>query len=146
MNPEVQHLRPSQQRIEPSMTTQDNDLWGLHKIAPVEQQPTTHLIRWQLFRVRRPDGKVTRHLIGHAVQNCEGRVSSAIATIDPQRNSMVTSSGRVYEFDREPCEDVEANFMFRTWLNTLQCNDATEITGAYQRLQRIRGLKGPAGG
>lgn len=125
------------------MTSQDYYLWGLRKVAVVAQQPTTHLIRWQLFRVRRLGGRATRHLIGHAVQDREGRVSSAIAKIDLQRNAMVTSSGRVYEIGGESCEDVDANWVFRTWLNHLNCSHATEITGAFLRLQRIRGLKGP---
>lgn len=117
-------------------------LAGFHGVAPVVQQPKTDMAYWQIFRVRRPDGTVTRHLIGHAIQNNEGRVSSAIVKTDLQSNCMVTSSGRVYQLDGAPGENDDAQFVFANWLRYSQFKDAVDITGAYTRLRRMRGFAG----
>lgn len=111
---------------------------GLHGIAPAAQQPKTDLVRWQLFRVKRPDGTATRHLIGHAVQNNEGRVSSAITNADLQKNYMVSSSGRVYQLNGDPGGDADAQFVFRNWMHFARFSGCVEITGAYVRLRRMR--------
>lgn len=121
-------------------------LGGIHGIAPVQEQPATQLIRWQLFRVRRPDGSITRHLVGHSVKDHEGRVSSAIERIDVARDAMVSSSGRVYEIGGEPCEDADASWVFRTWLMRSHFSGPKEVTQAFLRLRRMRGHLGPVGG
>ncbi len=121
-------------------------LGGIHTIAPVEEQPATHLIRWQIFRVRHPDGSITRHLVGHSVKDHEGRVSSAIERIDLARDAMVSRSGRVYEIGGEPCEDSNASWVFGVWRMRSNYSDPKEITSAYLRLRRMRGHVDPIGG
>lgn len=80
---------------------------------------------------------------------CSGirsRVSSAIERIELAQDAMVSSSGRVYEIGDEPCQDVDASWVFRTWLIRSQFSDPKDISAAYLRLRRMRGHLGPVGG
>ena len=51
-----------------------------------------------------------RHFVGHNIDDCEGRVSSAILQFDPVTRGGVTASGRIYELVWKPGYDADAAY------------------------------------
>ena len=86
------------------------------KVAPVEAEPTLYLTSWSILEVEAG----TRHFVGYNLDGCEGRTSSAIATIDVEKRRGVTKSGRVYELEGEPGHNPDARY---TWSQWCQIND-----------------------
>lgn len=77
------------------------------------------------------------HFIGYAVDNHEGRVSTAIESLDLAARTGVTSSGRLYELIGEPGRDPDADYVWAMWAraNGVICaKDATaELLSGEQR-------------
>jgi hypothetical protein len=84
---------------------------GVWNVARVDLQPSMTLVRWQIYEV--PNGD--RHFSGWAVENREGRASSAIRTFDPSTMTGVTSSGRVYRLQGPPGEDSDGLYVWHRW-------------------------------
>lgn len=97
---------------------------GVWKTAPVSEQPSLTLARWQVMQL--PDGD--RHLVGYALQNMEGRASSAVATFDAALLRGVTSSGRVYELSGAPGHDSDAEYVWRAWARINEAPEWTDVT------------------
>ncbi len=111
----------------------------------VDLEPVMTMTRWRYVRVRRPDGLRTRHLVGWS--EYEGRVCSAIVSIDPLKKSLITQSGRVYQLDGEPGHDRDAAWVFSRWLKVLGAseNDVSEQTKALTRVFEKAAEKAKAG-
>lgn len=84
---------------------------GVWRVAGVAQQPSLTLVRWKIFQLANGD----RHFCGWAVQNREGRASTAIQTFDVCAMRGQTSSGRVYQLYGPPSEDAEGLHVWSTW-------------------------------
>ena len=84
---------------------------GVWRVAAVSQQPSLTLVRWQVLQL--PSGR--RHFAGWAVQNREGRASTAIVEFDAASMCGVTASGRVYQLDGPPGEDSEGTYVWQAW-------------------------------
>ena len=104
----------------------------VHQIESVQSQPHTNLSHWQLIKVRDQDGKFSRHLMGRA--NGEGRVSTAIVSLDIVQLRATTKSGRVYVLGR-PGRDDDAAWIFPQWLRANQYTPHAEQTRALLRLR-----------
>lgn len=104
----------------------------VHQIESVLRQPQTVLLRWQLIKVRDKDGKFSRHLLGRADE--QGRVSTAIVSLDVVQLRATTKSGRMYVLDR-PGRDDAAAWIFSQWLKANQCTQHADQTRALLRLR-----------
>jgi hypothetical protein len=99
----------------------------------VELEPVTIMSRWRYVRVRYPDGRRTRHLVGWA--EYEGRVCSAVVSIDPVKHHLTTRSGRVYQLQGLAGNDRDAAYVFRRWLS-VQGVDDTAVSEQTKALTR----------
>lgn len=110
---------------------------SIHSIAPVLVQPSTVLSDWQLLQVRRSQGRRTRHLVGRA--DGEGRVCSALASIDLISLTAVSSSGRIYLLVGPPGHDLDADYVWFAWMHATQSSHARVMTRALLKLRSQRG-------
>ena len=78
---------------------------------PVIDQPELTLDGWCIYEL--PDGD--RHLVGWAIENREGRVSSRIEQFDVRKMCGVTSSGRVYKLKGTPAGNSDAEYTWNRW-------------------------------
>lgn len=105
---------------------------GLHRPAPLRQQPHTPISRWQLFVVVGQNGGRTRHLVGCA--DGEGRVSSPIVAIDARTRTAKSASGRDYFLVGESGFDFTAGYVFQAWLQGTGTTVVRESSDALDRL------------
>lgn len=84
---------------------------GTWATCPVTEQPSLTLTQWQVLQL--PSGE--RHFAGWAVQNREGRASSAIQIFDAANLRGITRSRRVYQLQGAPGCDDDAEHVWRTW-------------------------------
>lgn len=92
---------------------------------PVTDQPTLTLERWSIYELADGD----RHLVGWAIENREGRVSSRIEQFDISTMCGVTSTGRVYKLDGRPGVNMDAEY---TWDNWRAINDVLSFVNVSQ--------------
>ncbi|EYC50036.1 hypothetical protein AZ34_02385 [Hylemonella gracilis str. Niagara R] len=105
--------------------------------SSLSQVPKVDLVNWKMFRVRWPDGRTTRHLIGRTVHSNRGRACSEIKTIDLATGSFTTKSGRQYLIHGPTRDDLDAAFVFDLWVREWNVQ-AREITRPFLRLLRNR--------
>lgn len=109
----------------------------VHVASALSQVPKVDLVNWKIFRVRWPEGRTTRHLIGRTAHSNQGRTCSEILTIDLMTGMFTTKSGRQYQIHGPSRDDRDASFVFDLW--TREWNvQAREITGPFLRLLRTR--------
>lgn len=96
-------------------------------VKPVTEQPSVTLIRWSVFRTH----KGSWHLVGFCEENQEGRVSSAVETIDPETSRAVTRSGRVYQLLGPPGPDISALYVWEIWARAKDWS-YTDVTDAVE--------------
>jgi hypothetical protein len=77
----------------------------------VAEQPSCELTRWRIVECRG-----NRHFLGLILALGEGRVSSAIRTLDLEGRHGVTASGRRYRLDGPPGRDPDADYVLDLWL------------------------------
>lgn len=99
-------------------------------IAPVNERPSVTLRRWSVREVALdgPTEPWTRHLVGWAVEDQQGQVSSAVAEFDPQTRCARTRSGRVYELAQEPGHQADAEYVWSWWKANAQLRDERDVT------------------
>jgi hypothetical protein len=97
---------------------------GIWKTEPVGSQPRIRLSNCRIMRTER--GEI--HFIGYAVDDYEGRVSTAIQSLDLAARTGVTSSGRLYELIGKPGCDPDADYTWGMWarVNGVKC--AEDVT------------------
>lgn len=78
---------------------------------PVTEQPRLTLTQWRLMRLADGD----QHLVGFCVENREGRVTSAMQSIDIDSMCAVTSTGRIFRLIGPPGEHPEAEYVWGRW-------------------------------
>jgi len=103
---------------------------SIWRTIPVTAQPALTLQDWSVIEL--PDGK--RHFVGYCVENCEGRVSSTIVSVDPRKLCGSTATGRVYRLAGEPGYSSDAEYVLRSWLAMYKLTTWTDITTALWRL------------
>lgn len=94
--------------------------------TPVTQQPSLTLKDWSVIEL--PDGE--RHFVGYCVENCEGRVSSPIKSVDPHTLRGSTSTGRVYQLRGEPGHHSDAQYVLSNWLAMYKLCTWTDLSDA----------------
>lgn len=86
----------------------DGSVW---KVRPVTAQPSLTLVQWQVLQL--PGG--ARHFSGWALENREGRASSAIQTFDAASLRGITRSERVYQLQGPPGWHDDGDYVWRSW-------------------------------
>lgn len=101
-------------------------LGGIHSTAHVDKEPQITLSRWRAVRLA--DGDL--HLYGWHEERGEGRVSSAVTTIDKASAVAITSTGRRYVLAGPPGMNLDAGFVLHSWLhmNGLDLADAVDVS------------------
>ncbi|HET7552358.1 MAG TPA: hypothetical protein VFK04_13800 [Gemmatimonadaceae bacterium] len=84
---------------------------GVWAARPISDQPGLRLARWQIYAVQQ-----IFVFVGYNLDDREGRVSSAIQSLDVTARRGVTESGRVYELVGEPGRDGDGEWVFSVWL------------------------------
>ncbi len=79
---------------------------------PVDEQPELTLMQWRVFEAS--DGK--RYFNGYAIENQEGRVSSAIIEFDSETMRGRPASGRVYQLAGRQGYSTDADYVLSAWL------------------------------
>jgi len=97
---------------------------GIWKTEPVASQPRLRLASWRIMRTER--GEI--HFIGYAVDNHEGRVSTAIQSLDLAARTGVTRSGRLYELIGKPGHDPDADYVWAMWARVNGVKRAEDVT------------------
>ena len=108
----------------------------IHLIAPLLVQPLTVMTRWRLFQVRSPQGRRTRHLVGRA--DGEGRVCSALVSIDVMALTAVSRSGRMYRLRQPTGFDPDAQYVWSVWLRATRYTHSRDVTRSLLKLRRLR--------
>lgn len=94
------------------------------RIAPIAEEPSSTLTSWSVFETERQE----RHLCGYALGSREGRVTSAVATFDPERASATTSSGRIYKLKGRPGANPDAEYVKARWLQVNASSEHRDVT------------------
>lgn len=97
------------------------------RIAPIADEPSSTLTSWSAFETEREE----RHLCGYALEAREGRVTSAIATFDPETASATTSSGRIYRLKGRPGVDSDAEYVKARWLRVNASAEHLDVTAEF---------------
>ena len=106
---------------------------GVHKVAPISQEPCTVLTQWQVFEVKNPSGKGWDiHFVGYA--GYEGRVCSAVQSFDKTTMQGVTRSGRIYKLSGDSGVNLDAQYVWGRWLAMYGNPEVREITDQYSPL------------
>jgi hypothetical protein len=100
---------------------------GVHGGEPIVERPEINLRNW---RVARTDAG-SHHFIGHDIEECEGRVSTAIARFDRTTRKGVTASGRVYEVHGDPGHNADAEYVWRMWMRANRLAETSDVTTEY---------------
>lgn len=98
-------------------------------IAPVSDEPHTSLMNWRVFEVvLSGQHSPTLHLVGYAFRYGEGRVSSAVQSLDLGRRVATTISGRCYALLGESAYDGRAEFVWREWVGATGARVVGDVT------------------
>lgn len=107
---------------------------GVWRVASVSQQPSLTLVRWKIFQLANDE----RHFCGWAVQNREGRASTAIQAFDVSSMRGQTASGRVYQLYGPPGEDSEGLHVWNTWARINSAESWTDVSReVWKRHQQV---------
>ena len=118
---------------------------SIHLIGPLSREPVAVMTHWRVFQLRGPStGRRSRHLVGHA--GGEGRVCSALASLDLLTLTAISGSGRFYRLLGPPGHDPDAQYVWNAWTRVTGATHVRDVTRALLRLRRMQGLQGMAPG
>lgn len=84
----------------------------------VSVQPIVEMSHWSFRKATDEDGYTTKHLVGCV--NGFGRVSSAVEDT-LEKDTIRTSSGRVYKLIGTPSKHMDAEYVWGVWLEANNC-------------------------
>ena len=93
----------------------------------MDEQPEITLIRWRILEVAEGECKGQRYLVGYCPGNCEGRVSTAIVSINVEKKRCTTQSGRIYHLEGRPGYDPDGGYVWRTWTGEVATIDVSSL-------------------
>jgi len=94
---------------------------------PVDAQPVTHIARWRVLETN----KGSRHLVGWAIEDSSGRVSSALQTFDVEKGEGRTSSGRIYRLTGSTDHDGDAQYVWARWCELNSVTSFRDVSAEY---------------
>jgi hypothetical protein len=102
------------------------------EVGPVDALPTKTLDAWRVCIVPADgqDRPRTGHLWGFVRETCRGRVSTAIARLDPVSRRVLTRSGRVYHLAGNSGVNTDALLVWGAWKQArgIQVEDEFDAT------------------
>lgn len=119
--------------------------FALWRVGPVCDEPHTRLMNWRIFEVVLEEGGPnTLHVMGYAWQSQEGRVTSAISTMNLEKMIAKSQSGRLYALCGEPGYRAAAEFAWREWLVATGARVLGDVTQEFlDGARRLQPLTGP---
>jgi hypothetical protein len=78
------------------------------------------------------DGLWTRHLVGYALEDRQGQVSSPVIRFDPISAQCVTTRGRVYRLFRRPGLNPDALYVWEHWKDLAGVTEERDVTAEVQ--------------
>jgi len=117
---------------------------SIHLIGPVSREPVAVMTHWRLFQLLGQTGRRSRHLVGRA--GGEGRVCSALASLDLLTLTAISGSGRFYRLQGPPGQDPDAQYVWDAWSRFAGATHVRDVMRALLRLRRMRRLQGIAPG
>lgn len=116
--------------------SQNRFIWA---IASTAEEPSTLLESWRALEVRLPTAAVpvNVHLVGRLIDRFEGRVSSAVRSVDGKTRQVVTKSSRVYGLIGPPGNSSDGDYVLEQWLEVNQGSVLRDVSDElYAELQR----------
>lgn len=118
---------------------------SIRLIGPVSREPVAVMTHWRVFQLRGSStGRRSRHLVSHAC--VEGRVCSALASLDLLTLTAISGSGRFYRLLGPPGQDQDAQYVWDAWSPFAGATHVRDVMRALLRLRRMRRLQGIAPG
>lgn len=87
---------------------------SLWETPPVSDQSSITLTRWSVKETHTGE----RHFVGYNLEDCEGRVSTAIRSFDQTTGFGITESGRVYRLVGPPGYDPDGDWVWTHWASS----------------------------
>lgn len=117
---------------------QDLIIDSVWSTPPPSEQPSVSLARWSVMQTQVGD----HHLVGYNLDDCEGRVSTAIVEFDPVISKATTRSGRIYQLVGKSGYDSDGAWVWEYWsrANRLSGN---EVTKQYEKMIADAGTQIP---
>lgn len=100
---------------------------SIWRTISVGQQPRLRLTNWRIVSTESSE----LHLVGYAIENHEGRVSSCIVEFDKDARIAKTRSGRLYELVGESGHHSDAEYVLSAWV---RLNGVTELTDVTRKM------------
>lgn len=88
---------------------------GIWKTPGVAEEPEITVVRWRVLQIIDGPLKGQRHVVGFNEIFAEGRVSTAIVSVDFDGRRCFTASGRVYYLHGPSGIDRDAEYVWRWW-------------------------------
>lgn len=92
--------------------------------TPVEDSPRLRLTQWRVMQIARGGC----HLVGWNSSEREGRVSTAIVSMNASTREALTASGRVYELAGRPGFNADAEHTWGWWCRLNDVEQYVDIT------------------
>lgn len=106
---------------------------GIYAVAPVEYEPYTTLVTWEVFEATFEDGTSSIHFIGSPDdEDGRGRVCSAIQSFDKDKKCGISRSGRHYILSGPPGYSNEAHYVWEFWKRKNKVISEVNVTKDYE--------------
>ena len=96
------------------------------KVPAVDAQSLLTLRDWTVLEL----SPGTRHVVGHCVENREGRVSTAVVDFDLSAMRATTESGRVYVLQGEPGFSDDGYYVWRRFSRLNNVPEFVDVTAS----------------
>lgn len=107
----------------------------LHSSTPSAMQPKAMLSCWGFYRVSFEDGGSSTHLAG--LSNGSARVTTAVHSVHPFNNRVVTETGRTYVLEKEHGYSIYVDAVLDAWLRVNRAKRVLNQTGDFLEMQRL---------
>ena len=115
--------------------------------TPVTETPKLRLRNWCVFESSTGE----RHLAGFNLSEDEGRVSSALQSVEPASRCATTATGRLYELVGLPGLESDGRYVLQRWLALNEEPQPRDVTAeVWLAIRSVLpdvndGLEGPPG-
>jgi hypothetical protein len=106
-------------------------IWNVQSVA---RRPSVTLEGWSVREVplHGLGSPWTRHLIGYSREDRQGQISSPVVSFDHENRCAVTQSGRVYRLIGHPGAGLDADYVWRRWMELAAIVQERDVTAEVQ--------------
>jgi len=98
----------------------------VRRVAAIHAEPDIVLIRWRVLQTDQGD----RHLVGARADDFDGRVSTAVLSLDVSRQVAVTQSGRIYQLSGPPGYSGDGQYVWERWCVVNSVTSYEDVTSS----------------